>query len=61
MLRDVTLSMRQGERIALIGENGTGKSTLIKTIIGQLPPLAGEVRLGVNVRVGYFRAGAGYA
>ncbi len=54
LLRDVTLSIRQGERIALIGENGTGKSTLIKTIVGQLPPLAGEVRLGANVRVGYF-------
>jgi ATP-binding cassette subfamily F protein 3 len=54
LLRDVTLSMRQGERIALIGENGTGKSTLIKTIVGRLQPLAGEVRLGVNVRVGYF-------
>ena len=54
LLREVTLSIRQGERIALIGENGTGKSTLVKTIIGQLPPLAGEVHLGVNVRVGYF-------
>ena len=54
LLRDVTLSIRQGERIALIGENGTGKSTLIKTIVGQLPPLSGEVRLGANVRVGYF-------
>ena len=38
----------------LVGENGTGKSTLVKTIIGQLPLLAGEVYLGVNVRVGYF-------
>ena len=54
LLRDVTLSIRQGERIALIGENGTGKSTLIKTIVGRLQPLAGEVRLGANVRVGYF-------
>ena len=54
LLRDVSLSIRHGERIALIGENGTGKSTLIKTIVGQLQPLAGEVRLGVNVRVGYF-------
>ncbi len=54
LLSEVTLSIRQGERIALIGENGTGKSTLVKTIIGQLPPLAGDVRLGVNVRVGYF-------
>jgi ATP-binding cassette subfamily F protein 3 len=40
--------------VALIGENGTGKSTLIKTIAGQLTPLQGEVRLGANVRVGYF-------
>jgi ATP-binding cassette subfamily F protein 3 len=54
LLRDVSLSIRQGERIAVIGENGTGKSTLIKTIVGQLPPLAGDVRLGTNVRVGYF-------
>jgi ATP-binding cassette subfamily F protein 3 len=54
LLHDVTLSIRQGERIALIGENGTGKSTLIKTIVGQVPPWRGEVRLGANVRVGYF-------
>jgi ATP-binding cassette subfamily F protein 3 len=54
LLRDITLSIRHGERIVLIGENGTGKSTLIKVIVGQLPPLAGEVRLGANVRVGYF-------
>jgi len=54
LLRDVTLSIRQGERIALIGENGAGKSTLVKTIVGQLSPLAGEVHLGANVRVGYF-------
>ena len=54
LLRKVSLSIRHGERIALIGENGTGKSTLIKTIIGQVPSLAGAVRLGVNVRVGYF-------
>jgi ATP-binding cassette subfamily F protein 3 len=54
LLHEVSLSIRQGERIALIGENGTGKSTLIKTIIGSLSPLAGDIRLGANVRVGYF-------
>jgi ATP-binding cassette, subfamily F, member 3 len=53
LLHEVSLSIRQGERIALIGENGTGKSTLIKTIVGQVPSLEGEVRLGANVRVGY--------
>ncbi len=54
LLREVSLSIRQGERIALIGENGTGKSTLVKTIVGQVPPLNGAVRLGANVRTGYF-------
>ena len=54
LLREITLSIRQGERIALIGENGTGKSTLVKAIIGQVSPLAGDIRLGANVRVGYF-------
>ncbi len=54
LLQDVTLALRQGERVALIGPNGTGKSTLLKTIIGQLAPLRGEIRLGANVRVGYF-------
>ena len=54
LLRGASLSIRHGERIALIGENGTGKSTLIKTIVGSLSPLQGSVRLGANVRVGYF-------
>jgi ATP-binding cassette subfamily F protein 3 len=54
LLRNVTLSIRHGERVALIGENGTGKTTLVKAIIGHVRPLAGEVQLGVNVRVGYF-------
>ncbi|NTU64975.1 MAG: ABC-F family ATP-binding cassette domain-containing protein [Chloroflexi bacterium] len=54
LLQEVSLSIRQGERIALIGENGTGKSTLVKTIVGQVSPLSGDVRLGANVRMGYF-------
>ncbi len=54
LVRDITQIIRRGERVALIGENGAGKSTLIKTIIGQLAPLAGEVRLGASVKVGYF-------
>ena len=41
LLREVSLSIRQGERIALIGENGTGKSTLIKTIIGSAAAVGG--------------------
>jgi ATP-binding cassette subfamily F protein 3 len=54
LLHDLSLSIRLGERIAVIGENGSGKSTLIKTIVGQIAPLSGEIRLGTNVRVGYF-------
>jgi ATP-binding cassette subfamily F protein 3 len=42
-----------GARVALIGPNGAGKTTLARTIAGRLPPLAGKVRLGANVRVGY--------
>ncbi|HZY41843.1 MAG TPA: ABC-F family ATP-binding cassette domain-containing protein, partial [Anaerolineae bacterium] len=54
LLRDITQIIRRGERIALIGENGAGKSTLVKTIGGQLQPLGGDIRLGANVKVGYF-------
>ena len=43
-----------GERVALVGPNGSGKTTLLRVIMGQLPPLAGQARLGSNVRVGYY-------
>jgi len=42
------------ERVALIGPNGAGKTTFLRTVLGELPPPAGEVRLGANLRVGYF-------
>ena len=38
----------------VVGVNGTGKTTFLRTLMGQLPPLAGEVRLGANLDVGYF-------
>lgn len=44
----------RGECAALIGDNGTGKTTLLKTIMGDVPPLSGRYDLGVNVQVGYF-------
>ena len=53
LLRDLNLALRHGERVALIGPNGAGKTTLLRTLAGVLPPLAGRVRLGSNVRVGY--------
>ena len=54
LFRDVNLVLRQGERIALIGPNGSGKTTLLKIIAGEIEPTAGTVRLGANVRIGYY-------
>ena len=53
LLHDLNLQLRQGSRVALIGPNGAGKTTFVRTITGALPPLAGRVRLGAKVRVGY--------
>jgi ATP-binding cassette subfamily F protein 3 len=53
LLRDVTVSVMAGERIAVLGPNGQGKSTLLKTIIGELPPLQGTARIANSVQVGY--------
>jgi len=53
-LSRVTLRLMRGERLAVIGENGKGKSTLLKTIVGLIPPLGGTCRIGTNVEIGYF-------
>jgi ATP-binding cassette subfamily F protein 3 len=47
------LELKRGERVALIGPNGAGKTTFVKTLLGQLPPLAGRLRIGASVRIGY--------
>lgn len=46
--------LRKGEHVAIIGDNGTGKTTILKMINDLLPPDAGEIRLGANVAVGYY-------
>jgi ATP-binding cassette subfamily F protein 3 len=48
-----SLDVQRGQRIAIVGPNGCGKTTLVRTALGQLRPLGGTVRLGANVRVGY--------
>ncbi len=54
LFRDVDVELTQGDRVALLGPNGSGKTTLLRLISGQLEPDRGRVRLGANVRPGYF-------
>jgi ATP-binding cassette, subfamily F, member 3 len=54
VLEDVDLQVRHGDRVALLGANGSGKTTLMRLIAGDLEPDSGVVRIGPNVRVGYF-------
>src|SRR6266496_3663076 len=54
VVRGIKLSLQSGERYGLLGINGAGKSTLIKTIAGELPPLAGKAIFNKGLAVGYF-------
>jgi ATP-binding cassette subfamily F protein 3 len=54
VLRGVDLTLRAGARVGLLGANGAGKSTLVRTLAGELSPLAGERRAGKGLEVGYF-------
>ena len=54
VLTDVSLTVRRGERVGIIGPNGLGKSTLLKIVMGQVGADAGTVRFGHEARVGYF-------
>lgn len=54
ILSTVNFKVERGERVGIIGGNGLGKSTLLKTIVSQIPALCGEFSFGSNVTVGYF-------
>jgi ATP-binding cassette subfamily F protein 3 len=53
-LSTVSLDLKKGQKLGILGGNGLGKSTLLKTIVGKLPALSGEYKFGTNVQIGYF-------
>jgi ATP-binding cassette subfamily F protein uup len=54
LIKDFSLKIMRGDRIGLIGNNGVGKSTLLKLLLGELTPQAGTIKLGTGLEIGYF-------
>lgn len=54
ILSEVSIQQKKRQKIGIIGDNGVGKSTLLRTITGQIPPLGGEYKIGGAVDIGYF-------
>ena len=54
LFKDLNLDIYRGEKVALIGANGIGKSTLFKIIMNEVTPLSGDIKFGTNVNVSYF-------
>ena len=54
LLSNFSLSILRGQKIGIIGANGLGKSTLLKTLVGEIKPLKGAIELGGNVKIGYY-------
>ena len=54
LFKDLNLDIYRGEKVALIGSNGIGKSTLFKIIMNEVTPLSGDIKFGTNVNVSYF-------
>ena len=54
VFRNAEIEIRRGEKVALVGRNGEGKTTLMRVIMGQLDPISGEAKVGHSVSVGYF-------
>lgn len=54
LAQGINITLRRGEKAALLGANGTGKTTLLKTILGEIHPLKGKAKIGNRVQIGYF-------
>ena len=54
VFRDAQIEIKRGEKVALIGRNGEGKTTLMRVIMNELEPISGEARVGHNVHIGYY-------
>jgi ATP-binding cassette subfamily F protein uup len=54
LLRDFSLRVMRGDRLGIIGNNGVGKSTLLRILLGELQPDSGSVKLGTNLEIAYF-------
>jgi ATP-binding cassette subfamily F protein uup len=54
IVRNFSTIIQRGDKVGIVGPNGSGKTTLLRILMGELPPLQGEVRHGVNVEVAYF-------
>jgi ATP-binding cassette subfamily F protein uup len=54
LVQHMNLILTQGERIGIVGRNGTGKTTFLRTVLGEIPAAAGQVIMGVNTKVAYF-------
>lgn len=60
LTKPLNLRMERGDRIAIVGQNGLGKTTLIKTILGDIEPISGEINFGQNLHIGYFQQEENY-
>lgn len=54
VFRDAEIEIRRGEKVALVGRNGEGKTTLMRVMTGELSPISGDAKVGYNVNIGYF-------
>ncbi len=55
VFKDANIEIKRGEKVALVGRNGEGKTTLMRVIMKQLGPLSGEAKVGFNVNIGYYQ------